>query len=123
MRADTSRITSLELKKLGGEAADSQFVALKQLWAETMADPAYAQGIRARSLHLAKVICANGKVFGAAVASKLGDQRIGDQLGALLAGAYSLTSTKPVDLDFAKQWVEAQNWNSVEVSAAVSETA
>jgi putative DNA primase/helicase len=111
MRADTSRITSLELKKLSGETADSQFVGLKELWSQTMADPAYAQGIRARSLHLAKVICANGKVFGAAVASKLGDQRIGDQLGALLAGAYSLTSTKPVDLEFAKQWVEAQNWS------------
>jgi putative DNA primase/helicase len=110
LRADTSRITSLELKKLSGEDADTQFRELKEVFKLTMAMPEYAEGIRARSLHLAKVICSNGKTFGTAVATKLGDQRMGDQIGALLAGAYSLTSTKEVDLDFAKKWVEEQNW-------------
>jgi putative DNA primase/helicase len=111
MRADTSRITSLELKKLSGQDADEQFRKLKSAWADSLANKDFAMGIRSRSLHLAKVICHNGKVFGSAVASILGDQRVGDQIGTLLAGAYSLTSSKEVDFDFAKQWVESQNWS------------
>jgi len=115
MRADTSRITSLELKKLQGDEAEKQFTELKKLWSESMAGETYADGMRSRSLQLAKVICANAKTFSSAVASKLGDQRVGDQIGTLLAGAYSLTSTKIVDLEFAKQWCESQNWNGFTV--------
>jgi putative DNA primase/helicase len=115
MRADTSRISSLELRKLEGDAASTQFKGLKQLWAETVGQKGYAESFRARSLYLAKVIGHNGQVFGAAVAERLGDQRVGDQLGTLLAGAFSLTSTKQVDLEFARKWVDAQDWSCFEV--------
>jgi putative DNA primase/helicase len=56
-------------------------------------------------------ITANSKTFAKAVAIKLGDQRIGDQLGALLAGAFSLTSNRDLSLDEATEWVNKQNWH------------
>jgi len=76
-----------------------------------VANPAFAKGIRSRALSLAKPIQANAKTFASAVAIKLGDQRVGDQLGALLAGAFSLTSSRVLTLLEATEWVEKQNWH------------
>jgi putative DNA primase/helicase len=110
LRADTSRITSLELKKDNTTTGQERFDQLKRLWAETIALPGWAESIRARSLSNAMTITNNARAFAKAVAIKLGDQRIGDQLGALLAGAFSLTSTRQLSHDEATEWVEKQNW-------------
>jgi putative DNA primase/helicase len=110
-RADTSRITSLELRKDNTDGGQARFEQLKALWADTLARPGYAEGIRARSLAHAMSITANAKTFAKAVAIKLGDQRIGDQLGALLSGAFSLTSTRDLTLEEATEWVNKQNWH------------
>ena len=110
-RADTSRITSLELRKDNTDGGQARFEQLKALWADTLAKPGYAEGIRARSLAHAMSITANSKTFAKAVAIKLGDQRIGDQLGALLAGAFSLTSTRDLTLEEATEWVNKQDWH------------
>ena len=110
-RADTSRITSLELRKDNTDGGQARFEQLKALWADTLAKPGYAEGIRSRSLAFAMSITANSKTFAKAVAIKLGDQRIGDQLGALLAGAFSLTSTRDLSLEEATDWVNKQNWH------------
>ena len=110
LRADTSRITSLELRKDNTEDGRARFERLKQLWAETIAMPGYAEGIRARSLANARTITANARTFAKAVGIKLGDQRMGDQIGALLAGAFSLTSTSELSFEDASAWVEQQNW-------------
>ena len=85
--------------------------ALAALYAETVARPNYAEGIRSRALANALSITANARTFAKAVAVKLGDQRIGDQLGALLSGAFSLTSTRVLSLEDATAWVEKQNWH------------
>lgn len=111
LRADTSRITSLELRKDNTSEGRDRFDKLKALWSETVALPGYAAGIRARALANAKSIQANARAFAKAVAVKLGDQRIGDQIGALLAGAFSLTSTRELTQDEATQWVERQEWS------------
>jgi putative DNA primase/helicase len=110
-RADTSRITSLELRKDNTDGGRERFEQLKALWAETVARPNYAEGIRSRALANALSITANARTFAKAVAVKLGDQRIGDQLGALLSGAFSLTSTRVLSLEDATAWVEKQNWH------------
>jgi putative DNA primase/helicase len=110
-RADTSRITSLELRKDNTDGGQARFEELKALWADTLAKPGYAEGIRSRSLAHAMSITANSKTFAKAVAIKLGDQRIGDQLGALLAGAFSLTSNRDLTLEEATEWVNKQNWH------------
>ena len=117
-RADTSRITGLELRKDNTPEGRERFEALKTLWADTVARPAFSEGIRSRSLANAKAICVNARTFAAAVAMKLGDQRVGDQLGALLAGAFSLTSNRVLTLEDATKWVEAQNWHGFLPDAA-----
>ena len=109
-RADTSRITSLELRKDNTDGGQARFEQLKALWADTVARPGFAEGIRSRSFAHALAITENARTFAKAVAIKLGDQRIGDQLGALLAGAFSLTSTRVLSLEDATAWVEKQNW-------------
>jgi putative DNA primase/helicase len=110
-RADTSRITSLELRKDNTDGGQARFEQLKALWAETAARPEFTEGIRSRSLANALSITENARTFAKAVAIKLGDQRVGDQLGALLSGAFSLTSTRVLSLEDATAWVDKQNWH------------
>ena len=59
---------------------------------------------------LLREIRANAETFAVAVASRMGTRRAGDQLGALLAGAYSLHSTGLVTPEFAAQWLPKQDW-------------
>jgi putative DNA primase/helicase len=110
-RADTSRITALELRKDNTDGGQARFEQLKTLWADTVARSEFAEGIRSRSLANAKSITSNAFTFAKAVAIKLGDQRVGDQLGALLAGAFSLTSTRVLSIEDATAWVDKQDWH------------
>jgi putative DNA primase/helicase len=111
LRADTSRITSLELRKDNTVDGQERFEQLKRLWAETIAMPGWCEGIRTRSLANAMSITTNARTFAKAVAIKLGDQRIGDQLGALLSGAFSLTSNRELTIEEATDWVNKQDWH------------
>lgn len=110
-RADTSRITALELRKDNTDGGQARFEQLKTLWADTVARSEFAEGVRSRSLANAKSITSNAFTFAKAVAIKLGDQRVGDQLGALLAGAFSLTSTRVLSIEDATAWVDKQDWH------------
>jgi putative DNA primase/helicase len=47
------------------------------------------------------------QVFAIAAAEHLGTQRLGDQYGALMAGAWSLTSQTVPTLDEAREWLKA----------------
>jgi putative DNA primase/helicase len=109
-RADTSRITPLELSKRSGEAGAKAFADLKALWAETVGKPGFADGLRARALANARTIRANSKTLARAVAAKLGDQRIGDQLGALLAGAFAVTTDQQFTDEQAARRVDNLDW-------------
>lgn len=111
LRADTSRITSLELRKDNTPEGRERFERLKAMWAETVAAPSWCEGLRVRSLSQALSITSNARTFAKAVAVKLGDQRVGDQLGALLAGAFSLTSQRVLTIEEANDWVEKQDWH------------
>jgi putative DNA primase/helicase len=72
--------------------------------------PEYVKRLQARTVSLMPVILANADTFAEAVAFELGEQRAGDQLGALLAGAYSLYSGNRITFDEAVRWVKNQNW-------------
>ena len=109
-KADISRISSLELQKAGGEQGAQAFERIKQLTRETALNSDWCDSIRSRSLANARTIRENAIIFAAAVAAHLGDQRVGDQLGTLLAGAWSLTSSKQITREAADQWVQAQEW-------------
>ena len=119
LAADTSRISVLTLGK--HEPSIRQ-----ELWEEiqsrigTLINPEWCAALRSRSVALIPQIRDNSKIFGATVASALGNQRTGDQIGALLAGAYSLTSNHAISSQAAEKWVNEQDW--VEQKEVISET-
>lgn len=107
-RSDISRITVLEIKKDTREK--SMWEQTLQMYYETVTDE-FVQSFQSRSIALLPVILTNAKTFANAAASELDNQRAGDQLGALLAGAYSLTSEKLISMDEAKKWIKERDWS------------
>jgi putative DNA primase/helicase len=111
-RADLSRITALELFKRHGEDARIQWETLIAHWDYTAANPEWCASIRARSIELAEVIAANAHTFATACTRHLGAQRDGDQIGALLAGAFALTSSRKITNEQAAEWCAKQDWST-----------
>lgn len=111
-RADLSRITALELFKRHGEDARIQWQTLIAHWDYTAANPQWCASIRARSIELAEVIAANAHTFATACTRHLGAQRDGDQIGALLAGAFALTSSRKITNEQAAEWCAKQDWST-----------
>lgn len=119
LAADISRISVLTLGK--HEPSIRQ-----ELWEEiqcrigTLINPEWCAALRSRSVALIPQIRENTKIFGSTVAAALGNQRTGDQYGALLAGAYSLSSSKVISPRDAEKWVDEQDWS--EQREVISET-
>jgi putative DNA primase/helicase len=109
-KADVSRVTVLPLRKNTGPFAQAEFAAVKNLWAETIAQKSYCERIRSRSLQFAKILRANCETFSQVAVEFTGDKRSADQIGTLLAGAFSLTSTKEITPEAAKEWMSKQDW-------------
>lgn len=106
-RPDETRITVLGIKADGNRA---RFEKLADLIANTLTDD-YVHRFTARSVRMIPVIRENARIFSTAAAKVLGSQRAGDQVGALLAGAYSLHSDKPVTVEEATKWIDKQDWS------------
>ena len=53
----------------------------------------------------------NIKVFVSEAAGILGSMRAADQVGPMIAGAYSLVSNKRVTPEFAREWMQSQDWD------------
>lgn len=107
--ADESRITMLELNSVDAEAR-AGFDAFVDRISKTMT-PEFCAGFVARSVWLMPVILENARTFSKAVAVHLGSARVGDQIGTLLAGAFSEKSDKRVSFDAALKWVREQDWD------------
>lgn len=113
-RADESRITVLPLESADrsdpeqSAIADDNFEELERLVRETIT-PDFSSRLIMRSARLIPVIRKNHDTFSRAVGSVFGDRRAGDQLGALLAGAYSLTSEAEITYDAARAWIETHS--------------
>jgi putative DNA primase/helicase len=56
----------------------------------------------------------NAEVFASTICSKLGSRRAGDQIGALLAGAYTMSSDGEISSESAIKWVDSQDWTEQE---------
>lgn len=114
--ADESRITVLPLCSHDPddpeEAAKAQdyFERLSRRVLEVVT-PEFGARLVARSASMIPIIRDNAEVFASAVAAHFGNRRLGDQLGALLAGAYSLFSGKRLSYDDALSWIRHQNWS------------
>jgi putative DNA primase/helicase len=70
-----------------------------------------------RTIGLVPTLLHNADVFADAAALELGSRRYGDQVGALLAGAYSLQSDARVTPAEAAEWVAGQEWGETMDSA------
>jgi putative DNA primase/helicase len=110
-RADLSRVTVLDLVPEHQRRVD-RFAEALELWKQTVRAPEWAAALRARSLALAPTIAANCAAFKNAVLDHLGNQRDADQVGALLAGAYSLTSGNRITPEAAAEWCARQDWSA-----------
>jgi putative DNA primase/helicase len=117
--ADESRLTVLSMKgSTEADRADENFqnhwIRFQRMITETLTEE-YVHRLQARAIRMIPIIRQNIKSFSDAIAQspKLGGRRLGDQVGTLLAGAYSLYSSKPIDLDGALAWINQQDWSAV----------
>ena len=106
--SDKSRISVLEVNQ---DHKRFEYDEIK-LAMGSLFRPGYVESFYARAIHLAPVIRENAIQFASVVAMELGEQRAGDQIGALLAGAYSLHSKKAIDYETARKWVRSQDWDT-----------
>ena len=105
-QSDRSRVTVVELKpEKRKHNLDELLAAEARVLTEQNIHRFYS-----RAIAMAPVIRANALIFSKAVAAVMGEQRAGDQLGTLLAGAWSLTSDDLVTFEQATAWVDAQDW-------------
>ena len=117
-KADTSRISVLSLRKSDNQA---QFETVKAYWKKTTADPVFCARIRARSVRNAITTRENAEIFATAAITYTGDKRSADQVGTLLAGAFSLTSTKSITPSAADAWLAKQDWSGFKVDTIDSD--
>jgi putative DNA primase/helicase len=109
-KADTSRVTVLPLRKNTGPEAASHFERVKTLWRQSAASEAYCEAVRKRSLNQARTIRTNCETFSTVAVEFTGDKRSADQIGTLLAGAFSLTSQREIERADAWEWMAKQDW-------------
>lgn len=92
--SDGSRFTVLELTARRGRTTpegDREVVRMAGAL-----DRAWAEGLLARTVEHLGALRESHERFAVAVAGRWGDRRLGDQLGALLAGAHLLGCTEPI---------------------------
>lgn len=111
-QSDRSRITILSMRSLPKDdpRRKERWETLQRLYNEVISDD-FVLGLQARTVRLLPVILKNAHTFANAAASVLGEQRQGDQLGALLAGAYSLFTEKEITYENALAWVADKDWS------------
>lgn len=109
-QSDRSRFTMLGLQSFEGFKSDEDFANFHNRWTSTVTDE-LVKSLHSRTMHLLPVILKNSRVFADAVAQVIGIRRIGDQVGSMLAGAYSLVSNGEITLEAAIEWVKQRNWD------------
>lgn len=109
-QSDRTRVTILALTKADEKNKKSQWENLLRVYNEVVTDE-FCQSLRARTVSILPIILKNAQTFANAAAAVLGEQRTGDQVGALLAGAYSLSSDKEISYDAAVEWIKDKDWS------------
>jgi putative DNA primase/helicase len=110
--ADKSRFTVLSLvKPKSGRDGRDQFERLGQLVNDTLTT-AWCAGLRSRIYGMIPTIRANAAVLAKVAAEHIGNQRAGDQIGALLAGAVAASSDARLSVTDAAAYVSAFDWTT-----------
>lgn len=113
-QSDRSRVSVLSLRKpdprQAGEERKAKWEAFQREHNDIITDE-FVKALQSRTIGMIPTILANIKAFTAAAAVELGEQRSGDQVGALLAGAFSLVSDHELTFDQALEWIRKQDWS------------
>lgn len=118
LQSDRSRVSILGLTSEQDKGIkEKKWKELKKLHHDTITDD-FCERLRARTISILPAIIKNAETFADAVASELGEQRAGDQLGTLLAGAYSLASDGIITYEDACKWVKARDWSEEKINEA-----
>ena len=110
--ADKSRFAQLTLRNPNEMPKDQRIAHWEALDKDLdrYLSEAIGQRLQARTIALIPTIRASIRVFTRAAAEAFDSQRLGDQYGTLLAGAWSLQSSEIVTRDQAWQLIEQNNW-------------
>ena len=106
--ADISRTTVLSLSKHVIQPV-KKFDEIEAKTLELLTKE-FCASFRRRAFNMIPVIRQNHEIFAKAIALKMKERRLGDQLGGLLAGAFSLTSDEVISQKDAEAWIETQEW-------------
>ena len=109
--ADQSRITVVTLGQQSKERVENFKKNIAPTVKKTLTTK-YCLDLQARCVKLTKIVVENAGIFSSAITAHLDSQRLGDQLGALLAGMYSLVSDDVISFDDAMSYVASQSWDS-----------
>jgi putative DNA primase/helicase len=120
-KSDTSRTTVLTLRKRTGDDQTEHFERIKNAWKLSIGQAGFTDRIRSRCLQMAKVIRINSETFSRVAVEFTGDKRSADQIGTLLAGAFSLTSQKVITDTAAHDWMARQDWTGFQAEEVDSD--
>lgn len=111
--ADKTRVTVLALHADPNKTEEQRRAHFEALQARTasLLTAEYCARMRARAVSMIGAIRQNAKTFAAAGAAVIGTQRLGDQIGTMLAGAYALHSSGLISAEDARKWIERQDWS------------
>lgn len=108
-QSDRSRFTMLGLMSFESFRTKEDFANFEKDWRSEIDDD-YVKALQSRTMSLLPTIMKNARTFSDAAAHVIGNRRIGDQVGYMLAGAYSLGKTSEITYDDAVDWVKDKDW-------------
>jgi len=106
--------------EMSQEERDTRFANLRARVAETLTDEHIAS-FRSRCVKMIPVIRSNANLFSIAASGHIGSRRLGDQVGTLLAGAFSLLSDDEVTPAQAEEAMGGQDFSEQKAIQAVSD--
>jgi putative DNA primase/helicase len=118
-QADQGRISILELCKYSESVAQHKGRSLREqhrVTADLVArlfTRENCQALRARAFKRLPTILETVETFREQAADHFGNQRAGDQIGTLLAGAYCLASDGRIPAAKALEYIKSQDWGEV----------
>ena len=117
--ADESRFCVLTLRIPDTLSAEDKDQRWRELEADLIATVTYEVGRRlaARMITLIPVVREATQTFARHVAMELGSARVGDQVGALLAGAWALWNRRPPTDAEAADYIAAAEWGTQRIQA------
>lgn len=113
MKADQSRITTVELCKPDAESNAFNFAEIQKIAASTTENREWVERFVGRLFLNVNAILASITVFRRVASRILGDTRAGDQYGTLLGGAWMLFQEKPPTDKEAEDFMATMTWEDV----------